>query len=276
MEALEPIVGEFDESTRGSLQRLSSAGSVVAEPSASTDADAEPPSPVATSARRASSTRDSLDEPSAASSSAGLEASLEELFGPTTPAAETRVSTRSANPFDDDVDDERPPSPPNRLSSVEHVSDLLDAVQEHAPALREFDAEELEDKLREISEGVPTMVCNTAGSTAGAGSGGFHSYRQQKRRNQIREAAMEADLKREKEQTAFDARKAELAKVEENKTAKRRAKRQKLKAKKRAKKGSKAPVVGPSVAPAGPEGGPDRPGKPDPASKHVFTRRSKP
>ena len=80
----------------------------------------------------------------------------------------------------------------------------------------------------------------------------------------------------EKEQTAFDARKAELDKVEENKTAKRRAKRQKLKAKKRAKKGSKVPVVGPSVAPAGPEGGPDRPGKPDPASKHVFTRRSKP
>ena len=29
MEALEPIVGEFDESTRGSLQRLSSAGSVA-------------------------------------------------------------------------------------------------------------------------------------------------------------------------------------------------------------------------------------------------------
>ena len=138
------------------------------------------------------------------------------------------------------------------------------------------DAEELEDKLREISEGVPTMVCNTAGSTAGAGSGGFHSYRQQKRRNQIREAAMEADLKHEKEQTAFDARKAELAKVEESKTAKRRAKRQKLKAKKRAKKGPKAPVVGPSVAPAGPEGGPDRPGNPDPTSKHVFTRRPKP
>ena len=77
----------------------------------------------------------------------------------------------------------------------------------------------------------------------GAGRGGFHSYRQQKRRNQIREAAMEADLKREKEQTAFDARKAELAKVEENKTAKRRAKRQKLKAKKRAKKGPEAPVA---------------------------------
>ena len=35
-------------------------------------------------------------------------------------------------------------------------------------------------------------------------------------------------------------------------------------------------VVGPSVAPAGPEGGPDRPGNPDPASKHVFTRRPKP
>ena len=36
MEALEPIVGEFDESTRGSLQRLSSAGSVATEPSKST------------------------------------------------------------------------------------------------------------------------------------------------------------------------------------------------------------------------------------------------
>ena len=97
-------------------------------------------------------------------------------------------------------------------------------------------AEQLEEKLRVISESVPTKICNTAGSTAGAGSGEFHTYRSQKRRDQIRQAKLEGDLKKEREQAAFDQRKESLAAAENEKTSKRRSKRNKFKEKRKAKR----------------------------------------
>ena len=45
----------------------------------------------------------------------------------------------------------------------------------------------------------------------------------------MRQEALENEIKREKEQHAFDEKKSSAAQLEELKTAKRRAKRQKLK-----------------------------------------------
>ncbi|QDZ24842.1 alcohol dehydrogenase [Chloropicon primus] len=144
------------------------------------------------------------------------------------------------------------------------------------------DAEELEVKLRKIQEDVPTKICNTTGSTAGSGSGSFHTYRTQKRRDQIRQQALEQELKRDREQAEFDARKDELNRIDESRTAKNRAKRQKLKEKKLAKRKSKggggAPQQGEPAPPPLARGGQGtdaekgEDGKIGAAAKHVFSQ----
>eukprot|EP00246_Nothoceros_aenigmaticus_P000396 TRINITY_DN10593_c0_g1_i2.p2 TRINITY_DN10593_c0_g1~~TRINITY_DN10593_c0_g1_i2.p2 ORF type:complete len:173 (-),score=49.02 TRINITY_DN10593_c0_g1_i2:1740-2258(-) len=98
------------------------------------------------------------------------------------------------------------------------------------------DDEELEAKLRRISEQVPVRISNTSGSSAGSGSGDFHQYRQMRRREQDRLARMELDYQKRKEETEFLARRDERVKAAEERTAKKRAKRQKQKEKKKQKR----------------------------------------
>ncbi|EFJ36625.1 hypothetical protein SELMODRAFT_403186 [Selaginella moellendorffii] len=106
------------------------------------------------------------------------------------------------------------------------------------PAIPEIPAEDedLEIKLRRITEQVPVRISNTSGSSAGSGSGDFHQYRQMRRREQDRLARMEADYQRKKEQTEFAIRREARLKEAEERTAKRRAKRLKKKEKKKQKK----------------------------------------
>lgn len=93
------------------------------------------------------------------------------------------------------------------------------------------DAEVLEEKLKFITEKIPTRIMNVAGSNAGAGSGEFHMYRQARRREVMRQQRIEEEAVAEAAEKAYQERKERLSREEEERTAKRRTKRQKKKQK---------------------------------------------
>ncbi|BDA46114.1 probable PRKR-interacting protein 1 [Coccomyxa sp. Obi] len=111
---------------------------------------------------------------------------------------------------------------------------------------RQKDAAELEEKLKFITEKVPTRICQVMGSNAGAGSGEFHMYRMARRREMMRQDRMEEEAKQKDLDAEFEAKQAALRQAEEEKTAKRRAKRMKKKTKRRKKAGADgdAPAAG--------------------------------
>ncbi|WVQ79277.1 hypothetical protein IAT38_001373 [Cryptococcus sp. DSM 104549] len=73
------------------------------------------------------------------------------------------------------------------------------------------------------------MMKNVQGSSAGAGSGEFHVYKQSRRREYERLKIMDDKAKAEEEHAAFLARQAERDSAADAKTSKNRAKRQKRK-----------------------------------------------
>ncbi|KAG9127719.1 hypothetical protein FRC07_010484 [Ceratobasidium sp. 392] len=73
------------------------------------------------------------------------------------------------------------------------------------------------------------MMKNVQGSSAGAGSGEFHVYKQSRRREYERIKIMEDAAKKEQEISEFEQKKREREEQSEAKTAKNRAKRQKKK-----------------------------------------------
>ncbi|WWC92715.1 uncharacterized protein L201_007674 [Kwoniella dendrophila CBS 6074] len=73
------------------------------------------------------------------------------------------------------------------------------------------------------------MMKNVQGSSAGAGSGEFHVYKQSRRREYERIKIMNDKARAEEEQSAFQTRQAERDAIADAKTAKNRAKRQKRK-----------------------------------------------
>ncbi|CAM6092787.1 unnamed protein product [Calypogeia fissa] len=126
--------------------------------------------------------------------------------------------------------------------SKNNNSQIVEFKGEVAPVVK--DDEDLEEKLRRISDHVPVRISNTSGSSAGSGSGDFHQYRQMRRREQDRLARMEADYLKRTEEQDFLARREERMRAAEDRTAKKRSKRQKKKDKKRQKKQEKVGALG--------------------------------
>ncbi|KAG6541795.1 hypothetical protein Mapa_016808 [Marchantia paleacea] len=125
------------------------------------------------------------------------------------------------------------------------------------------DDEDLEEKLRRISEQVPVRISNTSGSSAGSGSGDFHQYRQMRRREQDRLSRMELDYIKRKEETEFLARRDERIRAAEERTAKKRARRLKKKENKRAKRPPRPPTDQPSSGQRNEEDSSDEEENPD-------------
>jgi hypothetical protein len=123
-------------------------------------------------------------------------------------------------------------------------SALMLAQKDPEQALAEYekrlkDAEDLEKKLKMIDELVPTRPFNVMGSTAGAGSGEFHMYRQVRRKEQDRVKRMDAEFEKRKAAEEFEAKRQQAQQELEARTSKKRAKRQKKKDKKKAAKAAK-------------------------------------
>ena len=85
----------------------------------------------------------------------------------------------------------------------------------------------------------PEFVYNVMGSSAGAGSGEFHVYRQIRRKEYARQKVIDEANTKEELNAAYHAKLAENQREAEEKTAKKRAKRQKKKEKSKKKKPNK-------------------------------------
>ncbi|KAJ2494493.1 PRKR-interacting protein 1 [Coemansia sp. RSA 2049] len=84
-------------------------------------------------------------------------------------------------------------------------------------------------KVQKGIKAPPEIVLNVRGSSAGAGSSDFHTYRNQRRKENLRVQLMEKEAAEDEARDTFGNELASLKRKDDEKTAKNRAKRQKRK-----------------------------------------------
>eukprot|EP00045_Choanoeca_perplexa_P022232 m.8802 g.8802 ORF g.8802 m.8802 type:complete len:176 (+) comp9290_c0_seq1:139-666(+) len=116
-----------------------------------------------------------------------------------------------------------------KCSSTKDLMKLrVERLMEHPEreyALPEPPAEAKQPKVLEFNP-------NIHGSNAGAGSGEFHVYRAERRREERRQKWLEDKERKQEEEVEFTEKEKQLKQEQESKTAKNRAKRQKAKMRK--------------------------------------------
>uniref|UniRef100_A0A7S0VQD7 Uncharacterized protein n=1 Tax=Polytomella parva TaxID=51329 RepID=A0A7S0VQD7_9CHLO len=100
------------------------------------------------------------------------------------------------------------------------------------------EAQELEAKLQHIQETVPTRIYNVSSSSAGAGSGEFHTYRMIIKAEKQMLNKLDKDWEEQQKTLEFEQKRKRAEEEAEKRTDKRRSKRQKKKEKKKEKKTS--------------------------------------
>ncbi len=106
-----------------------------------------------------------------------------------------------------------------------------------------------EQKAPKDPNKAPEFVYNVMGSSAGAGSGEFHVYRQIRRKEYMRQKFMNEEKTRDELNEEYHAKLEENERVAEERTAKKRAKRQKKKANQK-NKGKKKKTEKPESSPS--------------------------
>eukprot|EP00892_Ulva_mutabilis_P007533 jgi/Ulvmu1/5151/UM021_0168.1 len=103
-------------------------------------------------------------------------------------------------------------------------------------------AKDHEAKLKHIMESIPIKIRHLQGSSAGAGSGEFHIYRNARNQEQKRLREMEARWKEEQHKLTEKRKHEDAQRALENKTAKNCAKRRKRKGRNQRKEGEVSDV----------------------------------
>jgi hypothetical protein len=156
------------------------------------------------------------------------------------PVANNPPTTKMSEPGRDSI-----PTSTSRLSQRPTKKRALTPLSQHASSLEALFSrpdKQIEIPLPPTAKGMaapPEIVTNVQGSSAGAGSGEFHIYKQSRRREMERMRIMDEEVEREKGDEEWVGKREDVKKRDQKKTEKNKAKREKARLRKeKAKDGS--------------------------------------
>ncbi|KAJ2755527.1 PRKR-interacting protein 1 [Coemansia pectinata] len=152
------------------------------------------------------------------------------------------MADKTSNDTGDTLTQERKPSNKASAKQRAHIEHLMQNID------KPIELPQSSNK-RSLLKPPPEIVLNVKGSSAGAGSSDFHTYRELRRKEHLRIKLMEAEAAEDVLGEEFNRERESLKRQDEEKTAKNRAKRQKRnKTKKSIKSNSTEPLPPPPAA----------------------------